>query len=127
MQRLPPSSNSFANIGRLGSGVSAGWQGAGGGNAVHHKTWPRIYTRIIKEAESAGGDRRRRSNARKTGRRILSPKPSINSSAPRISWTPQRHTHRGVLTGEDMAKFKPRVEAPVTYDYGRYTVCKPGA
>ena len=34
--------------------------------------------------------------------------------------------HRGVLTGGDMARWTPRVEAPLTYDYGRYTVCKTG-
>ena len=34
--------------------------------------------------------------------------------------------HRGVLTGDDMARWTPRVEAPLTYDYGRYTVCKTG-
>ena len=25
-----------------------------------------------------------------------------------------------------MARWQPSVEAPLTYDYGRYTVCKPG-
>ncbi len=34
--------------------------------------------------------------------------------------------HRGVLTGDDMARWQAHVEAPLTYDYGRYTVCKPG-
>ncbi|MDQ2084103.1 gamma-glutamyltransferase family protein [Xanthobacteraceae bacterium Astr-EGSB] len=34
--------------------------------------------------------------------------------------------HRGVLTGQDMAKWQASIEAPLTYDYGRYTVCKAG-
>src|SRR6185369_18028167 len=34
--------------------------------------------------------------------------------------------HRGVLRGDDMARWQPTVEAPLTYDYGRYTVCKAG-
>ena len=34
--------------------------------------------------------------------------------------------HRGVLTGEDMARWQARKEPPLTYDYGRYTVCKAG-
>ena len=34
--------------------------------------------------------------------------------------------HRGVLTGADMAKWQASVEAPLAYDYGRYTVCKAG-
>ena len=33
--------------------------------------------------------------------------------------------HKGVLTGQDMAQWQASVEAPLTYDYGRYTVCKP--
>jgi gamma-glutamyltranspeptidase/glutathione hydrolase len=32
--------------------------------------------------------------------------------------------HRGVITGDDMAKWQATVEAPISYDYGRYTVLK---
>jgi gamma-glutamyltranspeptidase / glutathione hydrolase len=34
--------------------------------------------------------------------------------------------NRGVLTGQDMAQWQATVETPLTYQYGRYTVCKPG-
>ena len=34
--------------------------------------------------------------------------------------------HRGVLTGDDIARWQPRLETPLGYEYGRYTVCKPG-
>jgi gamma-glutamyltranspeptidase / glutathione hydrolase len=34
--------------------------------------------------------------------------------------------HRGVLTADDMARWTPHVEAPLTYDYRGYTVCKTG-
>ena len=34
--------------------------------------------------------------------------------------------HRGVLTGDDMAGWEAHIEAPLTYDYGRYTACKAG-
>ena len=34
--------------------------------------------------------------------------------------------HHGVLAGEDMARWQATVEAPLTYEYGRYTVCKAG-
>jgi gamma-glutamyltranspeptidase/glutathione hydrolase len=34
--------------------------------------------------------------------------------------------HRGVLTGQDMARWQATIEPPLTYQYGRYTVCKPG-
>jgi gamma-glutamyltranspeptidase/glutathione hydrolase len=32
--------------------------------------------------------------------------------------------HRGVLTGEDMARWQPTYEQPLTYDYSGWTVCK---
>jgi gamma-glutamyltranspeptidase/glutathione hydrolase len=35
--------------------------------------------------------------------------------------------HRGVLRGDDMARWQAQVEAPLTYDYGAYTVCKTNA
>ena len=31
-----------------------------------------------------------------------------------------------MLTADDMARWTPHIEAPLTYDYGRYTVCKTG-
>jgi gamma-glutamyltranspeptidase/glutathione hydrolase len=34
--------------------------------------------------------------------------------------------HRGVLTGQDMAEWQATIEPPLTYQYGRYTVCKAG-
>ena len=34
--------------------------------------------------------------------------------------------HRGVLTGHDLAGWEASVEAPLPYDYGRYTVLKAG-
>jgi gamma-glutamyltranspeptidase / glutathione hydrolase len=34
--------------------------------------------------------------------------------------------NRGVLTGQDMANWQATIEPPLTYQYGRYTVCKPG-
>ncbi|MBX6722475.1 MAG: gamma-glutamyltransferase family protein, partial [Dactylosporangium sp.] len=35
--------------------------------------------------------------------------------------------HRGLLTGDDLARWSATVEQPVTYDYHGYTVCKTGA
>jgi gamma-glutamyltranspeptidase / glutathione hydrolase len=34
--------------------------------------------------------------------------------------------NRGVLTGQDMAGWEATIEPPLTYQYGRYTVCKAG-
>ncbi len=85
------------------------------------------YLRIVKEAEQAGGDRIGQiERARKTWSqgfvaeaidRFCRTQEIMDSSGAR---------HRGVLDGADMARWTPRVEAPLTYDYGRYTVCKTG-
>ena len=34
--------------------------------------------------------------------------------------------NKGLLRGDDMAKWQATIEEPLTYDYGRYTVCKAG-
>jgi gamma-glutamyltranspeptidase/glutathione hydrolase len=34
--------------------------------------------------------------------------------------------HRGLLTGDDLAGYRAKLEKPVTLDYHGYTVCKPG-
>ncbi len=85
------------------------------------------YARILNEAERAGGDRDAQiETARKSWSqgfvaaaidRFCRTQDVFDSSGAR---------HRGVLTADDMARWAPRVEAPLTYDYGRYTVCKTG-
>ena len=49
-----------------------------------------------------------------------------SSAAPRTSWTSAARRIRACCAADDMARWQPTVEAPLTYDYGRYTVCKPG-
>src|SRR5260370_9376522 len=85
------------------------------------------YRRILSEAQKAGGSREQQIDA---ARRAWS-QGFVADATDRFcrtqavmdtSGTP----HRGVLTGADMAAWRPLVEAPLTYDYGRYTVCKAG-
>jgi gamma-glutamyltranspeptidase/glutathione hydrolase len=85
------------------------------------------YARILREAQSAGGDRERQIEKARTCwsqgfvaeaiDRFCRTQEVMDSSGAR---------HRGVLTADDMARWTPQVEAPVTLDYGRYTVCKGG-
>jgi gamma-glutamyltranspeptidase / glutathione hydrolase len=85
------------------------------------------YARIVKEAESAGGDRTAQiERARKAWSqgfvaeavdRFCRTQEIMDSSGSR---------HRGVLTADDMARWTPHIEPPLSYDYGRYTVCKTG-
>jgi len=97
------------------------------GSLFANKALAATYLRILNEAESAGGDRiaqiERARNAWSDGfvaeavDRFCRTQEVFDTSGAR---------HRGVLTGTDMARWAPRVEAPLTYDYGRYTVCKTG-
>jgi gamma-glutamyltranspeptidase / glutathione hydrolase len=85
------------------------------------------YTRILREAQSVGGDRERQiEKARQCWShgfvaeaidRFARTQEVMDSSGAR---------HRGVITADDFARWTPPVEAPVTLDYGRYTVCKGG-
>jgi gamma-glutamyltranspeptidase / glutathione hydrolase len=86
------------------------------------------YTRLLREAESAGGDRVKQiEKARLTwGEGFVAEAIDRFCRTQEIMDT-SGERHRGVLTGEDMARWEAHVEAPLTYDYGRYTACKAGA
>src|ERR1700722_19959157 len=85
------------------------------------------YLRILTEAERAGGDRVAQIEAARKSWSLGFVAAAIDRfcRAQEIFDSSGR-AHRGVLTGDDMARWTPRVEAPLTYDYGRYTVCKTG-
>ena len=85
------------------------------------------YERILKEAEGAGGAREVQIEAARkdwskgfVAEAIAKFCRSVEAMD--TSGTP----HKGLLTADDMAAWSPSTEAPVTYDYGRFTVCKAG-
>src|SRR5205807_8565200 len=85
------------------------------------------YARILREAETAGDRVAQIERARKSWSHGF-----VAEAVDRFCRTQEvldvsGNRHRGVLTADDMAKWQPRIEEPVTYNYGRYTVCKPGA
>jgi len=85
------------------------------------------YTRILQEAESAGGDRNQQiERARKSWSQGFVAEAIDRFCRTQELMDTSGQPHRGVLTGEDMARWQPTIEPPVTYDYGRYTACKPG-
>jgi len=95
------------------------------GTMFTNKTLAETYKRIVREAESAGGDRERQiEKARKTWSQGFVAeaidKFCRTQELMDVTGTP----HRGFLTGEDMARWQASVEAPLTYDYRGYTVCK---
>src|SRR3984885_5712146 len=85
------------------------------------------YLRILTEAERAGGDRAAQIEAaRKSWAQGLLAAAIDQFFRTQEIFDSSGRAHRGVLSGEDMARWTPRLEAPLTYDYGRYTVCKTG-
>jgi gamma-glutamyltranspeptidase/glutathione hydrolase len=93
-------------------------------------TNPRLaetYTRILNEAESAGGDRDAQiERARKAWSHGFVAEIIDRFCRTQEIMDVSGNRHRGVLTADDIARWQPTVEAPLTYDYGRYTVCKTG-
>ena len=85
------------------------------------------YRRIVTEAESAGGDRIAQiERARKSWSQGFVAEAIDRFCRTQEIFDTSGHRHRGVLTADDMARWTPHIEAPLTYDYGRYTVCKTG-
>ena len=112
----------------LGGRLSAGRQRAGDRHAVHqHRAGRDLCAHPARGRERGRRSRQRRSSTRA---RMWS-QGFVAEAIDRFCRTQEvmdtsGEPHRGVLTGDDMARWQPRVEAPLTYDYGRYTVCKAG-
>ncbi|MBV1698538.1 MAG: gamma-glutamyltransferase family protein [Hyphomicrobiales bacterium] len=97
------------------------------GTLFSNPTLAATYARILKEAESAGGDRVAQiERARKSWSHGFVAEAIDRFCRTQDVFDTSGERHRGVLTGGDMARWTPRVEAPLTFDYGRYTVCKTG-
>jgi gamma-glutamyltranspeptidase/glutathione hydrolase len=97
------------------------------GTLFTNKTLAQTYARILQEAESAGGDRVAQiERARKVWSHGFVAEAIDHFCRTQDILDVSGSPHRGVLRGDDMARWQPSVEAPLTYDYGRYTVCKPG-
>jgi gamma-glutamyltranspeptidase/glutathione hydrolase len=97
------------------------------GTLFTNKTMAETYKRILRDAESAGSDRA----AQIEKAREIWSKGFVAEAIDRFCRTTKwmdtsGERHGGVMTADDLATWQPRVEAPLTYDYGRYTVCKAG-
>ncbi|MBV9521164.1 MAG: gamma-glutamyltransferase family protein [Alphaproteobacteria bacterium] len=85
------------------------------------------YRRIVAEAEAAGGDREAQIGAARRSWYQGFVAEAIDAfcrTQAVMDTSGQRH--KGLLTGEDMARWEATVEAPLTYDYHGYTVAKCG-
>ena len=97
------------------------------GTLFTNRTLAETYARILKEAESAGSDRVAQiERARKSWSHGFVAAAIDAFCRTQEIMDVSGAPHRGVLRADDMARWQPGVEAPLTYDYGRYTVCKPG-
>src|ERR1700730_2515486 len=97
------------------------------GTLFTNKTLAETYRRILREAESTGSDRARQIEAaRKTWSQGFVAEAIDRFCRSQEVMDTSGTAHRGVLAGDDMARWQAHVEAPLTYEYGRYTVCKPG-
>ena len=81
------------------------------GDLFTNATLADTYERILREAESAG---------------VVAEEIDRFCRTQEVMDTSGRR-HRGVLAADDMAGWEATVEAPIGYDYGRYTVLKCGA
>ena len=85
------------------------------------------YRRILAEAKAAGGDRVAQiERARAAWSRGFVAEAIDRFCRTRKVMDTSGRPHHGVMTADDLARWRPRVEPPLTYDYGRYTVCKAG-
>jgi gamma-glutamyltranspeptidase/glutathione hydrolase len=85
------------------------------------------YARILREAESTGGDRERQiEKARACWSRGFIAEAVDKFCRTQEIMDTSGERHGGVLTADDMARWQPGIEAPATLDYGSYTVCKGG-
>jgi gamma-glutamyltranspeptidase/glutathione hydrolase len=97
------------------------------GSLFTNTTMAATYTLILKEAESAGGDRVKQiERARKAWSHGFVAEAIDRFCRTQEIFDTSGARHRGVLTADDMARWTPHVEAPLTYDYRGYTVCKTG-
>ena len=85
------------------------------------------YQRLLNEAEASGANRE---DTIEAARRVFYEgfiAEEIDTFCRETEWLDSSgEKHGGLLTADDMANWNATVEAPATYDYDGYTVCKPG-
>jgi gamma-glutamyltranspeptidase/glutathione hydrolase len=95
------------------------------GTLFTNKTLAATYTRVLKEAESAGADREAQiERARKVWSQGFVAEAIDRFCRTQCLMDVSGTPHSGVLTGDDMARWQATVGEPLRYDYGPYTVCK---
>jgi gamma-glutamyltranspeptidase/glutathione hydrolase len=97
------------------------------GTLFANPTLAQTYRRIVADGESAGPDRMAQiERARRSWSQGFVAEAIDRFCRTQDIMDTSGERHRGVLTAEDMARWTPHIEAPLTYDYKNYTVCKTG-
>jgi len=97
------------------------------GSMFANRTLADTYERILREAADAGGDCVKQiERARQVWSQGFVAEAIDKFCRTQRLMDVTGTLHGGLLTGADMARWQAHVEAPLTYDYGRYTVCKAG-
>jgi gamma-glutamyltranspeptidase/glutathione hydrolase len=97
------------------------------GTIFTNPTLAATYERILDEAESRGGGREAEiERAREVWSQGFVAEAIDRFCRTEAVMDTTGRPNRGVLTGQDMAGWEAGVEAPISYDYGRYTVLKCG-
>jgi gamma-glutamyltranspeptidase / glutathione hydrolase len=84
------------------------------------------YERILAEAEAASDDRDEQIEAARRAWYDGFVAEEIANFAATDVMDVTGERHRGLLTGDDLATWHARLEAPVQFEYGELTVCKTG-
>lgn len=97
------------------------------GSLHANPTLAATYERLVREAEGKTGSREDRIEAARLAYYEGFVAEEVDRFCRTTAW-PDGTGNRngGLLTGDDMARWRATVEEPVTYDYHGYTVCKPG-
>jgi gamma-glutamyltranspeptidase/glutathione hydrolase len=95
------------------------------GTLFTNKTLAATYTRVLREAESAGSNREAQiERARKVWSQGFVAEAIDRFCRTQSLMDTSGTPHSGVLTGADMAGWQASVGEPLRYEYGRYSVCK---
>jgi gamma-glutamyltranspeptidase / glutathione hydrolase len=86
----------------------------------------RTYARVLAEAEAASADRDEQIDAARRAWYEGFVAEAIGDFAGTSVMDVTGDPHRGFLASDDMAAWHPRLESPLTYEYGGLTVCKTG-
>ena len=96
------------------------------GSVFRNPTLAGTYERILDEAESAGSDREAQIEAARGAWYRGFVAEAIDRFCRHEVLDVTGRRHRGMLTADDLAVWQASVEAPLTFDYHGYTLCKAG-